>query len=234
MATSLFLSDYSRYRGTPIYQDKASGALFFGPWQVIDFPPALDDKWVEISEDEGLRLDLIAATEYGNPALWWVIAMANQISNPFTQLYGYASFARSPLIFAPDGRQCFYALSIKIGANYNVGNAHGLTFTTTATTIQIYKAEELAESFTNLSPYPLDIDGNYDPRFWGNLASGLLKIVWTATDVLQPSISGIPGPMPSNSSSYLTGGVDERKISLRLPSLALVTAALDQAAANSS
>ena len=230
MASSLFLSDYSRYRGTPVYQDKASGALFFGPWQVIDFPPALNDSWVEINEDEGLRLDLIASTEYGNPALWWVIAQANQISNPFTQLYGYASFARSPLIFAPDGRQCFYATSRHIGANYNVGNALGLTFTTTATTLAIYRAEKLTESFTDLSPYPLDPEGNYNPLFWGNLPSGLLNIVWTATDVLQPSISGIPGPMPSNTSSYLTGGVDERKISLRLPSLASIVAALDRAA----
>jgi len=230
MATSLFLSDYSRYRGTPVYQDKASGELFFGPWRVIDFPPALDDKWVEINEEEGLRLDLVASTEYGNPALWWVIAQANDLSNPFTQLYGYASFARSPLIFAPDGRQCFYATARWIGANYNVGNSLGLTFTTTATTLDIFKAEQLVESFTNLSPYPLDPEGNFNPYFWGVLPSALLNIVWTATDILQPSISGIPGPMPSNSSSYLTGGVDERKISLRLPTLASITAALDKAA----
>src|ERR1700747_1077537 len=168
MALTISLSDFSRYRGTPIYQDKTSGQLFYGPWQVIDFPPALDDKWVEINEDEGLRFDLIASTEYGSSALWWVIAQANDITNPFPQLYGYASFARSPLIFAPDGRQCFYATSIHIGANYNVGNVYGLTFKTTATTLNIFKAGELAENFTDLSPYPLDIEGNYNPFFWGN------------------------------------------------------------------
>ena len=64
MAKSLFLSDYSRYRSTPVYQDIASGQLFFGPWQVIDFPAALDDSWVEINEDQGLRLDLIASEKY--------------------------------------------------------------------------------------------------------------------------------------------------------------------------
>jgi hypothetical protein len=229
MALTISLSDFSRYRGTPIYQDKTSGQLFYGPWQVIDFPPALDDKWVEINEDEGLRFDLIAGTEYGSSALWWVIAQANDITNPFTQLYGYASYARSPLIFAPDGRQCFYATSINIGANYNVGNAYGLTFKTTATTLDLFKAGELAESFTDLSPYPLDIQGNYNPYFWGNLPSGYLKIIWTATDILQPSISGIPGPQPITTFSYLTGGIDERKISLRIPSFSSVMAALDRA-----
>src|SRR3981189_2565999 len=100
MPKSLSLSDFSSYRGTPVYQDKDSGQLFFGPCQVIDFPAASDDDWVEINEERGLRLDLIASSKYGRPDLWWVIAQANQISNPFTQLYGYASFARSPLIFA--------------------------------------------------------------------------------------------------------------------------------------
>jgi hypothetical protein len=230
MAQTLFVPDYSRYRGTPVYQDKVSGQLFFGPWQTIDFPPAPDDEWLEINEEEGLRLDFIATTRYNNGALWWVIARANAISNPFTELYCYASYARSPLIFAPDGRQCFYATSIHIGANYNVGNAYGLTFKTTATTLNIFKAGELAESFTDLSPYPLDSEGNYNPFFWGNLPSGYLKIIWTATDILQPSISGIPGPMPVSTSSYLTGGIDERKISLRLPSFASVMAILDRAA----
>jgi hypothetical protein len=234
MATSLTLSDFSRYRGTPVYQDKASGQLFFGPWQTIDFPPALDDGWVEINEDTGLRLDLISSQEYGVPDLWWAIARANAISNPFTQLYGYASFARSPLIFAPDRRQCFYATSKNIGANYNVGGSLGLTFKTTATTLDIFLAGNLAknESYTNLSPYPLDINGSFNPHFWGNLPSGLLNIIWTATDVLQPNISGIPGPMPVSTSSYLTGGVDERKISLRVPSFSAVMAALDKAASN--
>lgn len=232
MPRSLLLSDYSRYRGTPVYQDKASGQLFFGPWQPIDFPPALDDGWVEINENKGLRLDLIASREYGRPDLWWVIAQANSISNPFTQLYGYATFARSPLIFAPDGRQCFYATSKHIGANYNVGNSLGLTFKTTATTLDIFLAGKPAknESYINLSPYPLDIDGKYNPYFWGNLPSGFLNIIWTATDILQPNISGIPGPQPVNTSSYLTGGVDERTLSLRIPAISNVMAALDRAA----
>jgi hypothetical protein len=232
-AQSLTLSDYSRYRGTPVYQDAASGQLFFGPWQPIDFPPASDDTWEEVNGDKGLRLDLISSKKYGRPDLWWVIARANDLSNPFTQLYGYASYARSPLIFAPDGRQCFYATSKNIGANYNVGNSLGLTFKTTATTLRIFLDGVLAknESYINLSPYPLDEEGKYNPHFWGNLPSGLLNIIWTATDVLQPNISGIEGPQPVSTSSYLTGGVDERTIYLRLPSLSNVMSALDNAAA---
>jgi hypothetical protein len=100
-------------------------------------------------------LDLVSSNQYGRPDLWWVIAQANDISDPFTQLFGYPSKARSPVIFSSDGRACFYATSRQFGANYNAGGVQGLTFATTATTLKVYVADGLAETFTGLSPYPL-------------------------------------------------------------------------------
>jgi hypothetical protein len=219
----------SRYTGTKVYQDAASGQAYFGPWEAIDFPPAFDDDWVQIRDLDGLRLDYLATRIYGSPDLWWVIARANDIQNPFTQLYGYASYAKSPTVFAADGRPCFYATSYSTGEMYNVDNSKGLTFATTETTLSVYVRGLLAETFTDLSPYPLDEAGAVDLKFWGAAPSAWIVIHWIATDVLQPSLSGIPGPRPQPTKSYLTGGVDPRYISLRLPSRDNVNAILDAA-----
>lgn len=228
-ANTLFVPDFSRYKGTNVYQDKASGQMFFGPWGAIDFPEALDDRWVRIRGRDGLRLDLVASAEYGTPQLWWVLAAANQISNPFTQLYGYAAYARSPLIFSDDARACFYATAMQYGENKNVDELYGLTFKTTATTFRVYVAGELTETFENLTPYPLNVNGSINYKFWGRLISAWVKINWVATDILQPVLSGIPAPVPTVISSYLTGGVDDRMLSLRVPSLTNVMSILDSA-----
>jgi hypothetical protein len=224
---SLFVPSLSRYVGTKIYQDAASGQPFYGPWRAIDFPPALDDTWVQIRDLDGLRLDYLSIREYGTPDLWWVIARANDIQNPFTQLYGYASYAKSPTVFAADGRPCFYATAYSTGENYNVDNSKGLTFVTTETTLTVYVRNLLAETFTDLSPYPLNEAGEVDRKFWGALPSAWIVVHWIATDVLRPSLSGIEGPRPAPTKSYLTGGVDPRYISLRIPSRNTISAVLD-------
>jgi hypothetical protein len=232
MATnSLFINTYSRYQGTVVYQDSASGQLFYGPWQSIIFPQAPDDSWIQIRTDDGLRLDNVSQNAYGTPALWWVIAEANDISNPFTQVYGIASYARSPLIFSIDSRPCFYATSKNLGNNYNVDSSLGITFTTTATTLVIRVAGRAEEVFLNLSPYPQNIDGSTNLFFWGAVNSNWININWVSPDVLQPAISGITGPTPASVTSYLTGGVDEMIISLRVPSINNVMNTLSASAA---
>jgi hypothetical protein len=225
----------SRYRGTPVYQDLSSGQIYFGPYQSIKFPPASDDTWVFIRSSEGIRLDLIASQPppngYGSPAYWWVIAAANDIQNAFTQIYGFAQYARSPLIFSTDSRPCFYATAVEFGENYNVDNSLGITFKTTPTTLEVFVAGALKETFTNLSPYPLTTSGAPNPQFWGSVPSAWVKINWVSPDILQPALSGISGPTPDNFTSYLTGGVDEMLVSLRLPSLSNVISTLNAAAA---
>jgi hypothetical protein len=229
-APKLNIPEYSRYRTTRFYQDGASGQLYYAPWTPVEFPPALDDQWVSINEYEGMRLDLIAAREYGRSDLWWVVARANDIFDPFTQLYGYPQKARSPVIFSADGRECFYAIARQLGSNYNTDSVTGLTFKTSATTLEVYVTEVLKETFVGLSPYPINEDGTTNRNFWGSVGSAWIEINWIAVDTLRPEISGIEAPAPRDTSSYLTGGVDERKIYLRLPSLQNITTILDNAA----
>lgn len=230
-ANTVFVSNFSRYRGTPVYQDAVSSQLFFGPWHGLEFPVGLDDTWVQVRSADGLRLDLIANEVYGSSELWWVIACANEIANPFTQLFGYAAYARSPVIFSADGRACFYATAKEYGVNYNVGSSLGLTFKTTPTTLEVSVAGQARELFANLSPYPAKLDGSLNPTFWGTVNSKWLNVVWVSADTLQPAISGIIGPSPITTRSYLTNGVDEMIISLRIPSIANVITVLDASAA---
>ena len=41
------------------------------------------DKYHEVEQNEENRLDIIANKYYGSPDLWWVIAMGNNIIDPF-------------------------------------------------------------------------------------------------------------------------------------------------------
>lgn len=230
--TSLIVPPTSRYSGTRILQDSASGQLYYGPWTPIDFPPAPDDTWEQIKGRDGLRLDLLSIKKYGVPDFYWVICRANDIQNPLTQVYGYASYAKSPIIFAADGRSCFWLRALNIGSRYNVDDVEGITFSTTNTTLKIYISGELKETFTDLSQYPYKTDGTADIQFWGAIGSVYVQCNWIATDILQPELSGIVGPQPQPTNSYLDGGVDPRTLSLRMPSISNIQTTLANAAQN--
>ena len=49
--------------------------------ETIYFPPSDQDSYVIVNREN--RLDLVAESIYGNAELWWVIALANDILNPF-------------------------------------------------------------------------------------------------------------------------------------------------------
>ena len=49
-------------------------------------PSQPDDLFVTVKAGEDFRLDLIAQRVYDNPELWWIIARANRIFNPFDEL----------------------------------------------------------------------------------------------------------------------------------------------------
>ena len=61
--------------------DSVSGSVTF--WDTPDFPyliPQADDVYVVIDQYHLGRLDLLAYQQYGDPDLWWVIALANNIN----------------------------------------------------------------------------------------------------------------------------------------------------------
>ena len=89
MTRKITLSYDSRYINTQLLQlvDDTTGnpinAFVWGVWTPIDFEKSSRDKIVTVSRRLVGRLDLLAFDSYGNPNLWWVIARANDISDPF-------------------------------------------------------------------------------------------------------------------------------------------------------
>ena len=74
------------YAKTPIYStdtDTEEGkAIVFGLLQDVIVPDATDIVY-KVPTGALFRLDLIATTFYGVPDLWWVIARANNLLDPF-------------------------------------------------------------------------------------------------------------------------------------------------------
>lgn len=58
-------------------------------WEMFE-PPAIleqaDDTTYTVTD--GDRIDLIANKFYGNPRLWWIVAVANDLDDLPTDLYG--------------------------------------------------------------------------------------------------------------------------------------------------
>jgi nucleoid-associated protein YgaU len=75
--------------------------------QVLEFPsepvvaPGADEIIYTVQAGEEGRLDLIASRVYGDPSLWWFIAGANNIFNPFSLKEMYAGM---PIRIPPSSR----------------------------------------------------------------------------------------------------------------------------------
>jgi len=71
----------SQFRFTPVYRD--ADFIRFGLRQTPVYPSSADRTYVVPAHQEN-RLDLISNAFYGTPELWWVIADANNMSDPMT------------------------------------------------------------------------------------------------------------------------------------------------------
>lgn len=80
------LSLRSRYRNTRVRKDDETKIVFFGIWR----PPVVEEtrppKRHRISPDEIHRPDLISHREYGDPNLFWAIAIRNNMLFPFLDI----------------------------------------------------------------------------------------------------------------------------------------------------
>lgn len=70
----------SRHRFVEKYRDWMDGVLYRGTRSNMEFKVKETDVFHVIAEGE--RLDSLAYHYYADPALWWVIADANDIKNP--------------------------------------------------------------------------------------------------------------------------------------------------------
>lgn len=74
---------YSRYRCLDriVYEDGVEAIE--SPDRIV-FPKSTEDKYIKVKNHQANRLDLIAYEEYNTPRLWWAIAIASNILDPFS------------------------------------------------------------------------------------------------------------------------------------------------------
>lgn len=70
----------SRYKGCVKYRDQTDGVVYRQTCPRREFARKQTDVYHVLAD--GDRLDLLAYRYYGDCALWWVIAEANDIANP--------------------------------------------------------------------------------------------------------------------------------------------------------
>lgn len=81
----------SRYRNTRYFKRRVRGLNGFEEvveqetWVPPEIEPSQDDLSTTVEAGEIGRLDLVALRVYNNASLWWVIAFANDIIDPFEE-----------------------------------------------------------------------------------------------------------------------------------------------------
>lgn len=89
MTKRIKLPPFSHLQKTPLFQikDKRTKTLTsvytWGRWERIDFEPRADDLFHLVTDGDVGRLDLLAKRYYEDVNMWWVIADANLIWDPF-------------------------------------------------------------------------------------------------------------------------------------------------------
>lgn len=78
--------NYDRYKNCKLLEDKETGELLLSSLNPIEIHHHPNDIYHRIKNNEVSRLDILAHLYYKNPLLWWVIALANDIHDPFLPL----------------------------------------------------------------------------------------------------------------------------------------------------
>lgn len=78
------VNPFDRYKNCKILTDSTLGEVLLSTRDIKDVKLNVDDVYHTVKANEVCRLDLISYNYYGNPLLWWVIAQANNIYDPFT------------------------------------------------------------------------------------------------------------------------------------------------------
>lgn len=79
--------DYSdRYKNCKILTDVNTGEVLLSTREIKDTYATAKDTYHRVESHELNRLDILAQMYYQNPSMWWVIAEANNIFDPFEEL----------------------------------------------------------------------------------------------------------------------------------------------------
>lgn len=76
----------NRYRKCHVYADTETKEYVLSTRPIEEIPKSVDDSFHTVTSYEAYRLDLIAYNYYQNALLWWVIAQANNIKDPFNDV----------------------------------------------------------------------------------------------------------------------------------------------------
>lgn len=72
----------SRYKNLRRLEGE-KGKLYHENWIKKYIDESSEDQFMTVSLDDENRLDIISNRYYGTPRYWWVIALANEIIDPF-------------------------------------------------------------------------------------------------------------------------------------------------------
>lgn len=75
-----------RYKECPVLEDIETGDVLLATREQVEIPNHPNDIYHRIKSHEVTRLDILAHEYYKNPLLWWIIAQANDIYDPFISL----------------------------------------------------------------------------------------------------------------------------------------------------
>ena len=74
-------SHTNRYRNNSVYSSE--GEIFFETYDIPDLPKSVKDIYHQLKAGEEGRWDLISYKYYKSVNYWWLICIANDISDPF-------------------------------------------------------------------------------------------------------------------------------------------------------
>lgn len=73
----------SRYKNLRTLYNEDKKVIVHENWNKVDIPESNLDKYYTVDIVSENRLDIIASSYYNSPRYWWVIALANNINDPF-------------------------------------------------------------------------------------------------------------------------------------------------------
>lgn len=76
----------SRYSKIRRIQDDETGEIFHETYNNYSIPEKSSDTYFTVDTAVENRLDIISMRYYKSPIMWWVIAIANNIIDPFSEI----------------------------------------------------------------------------------------------------------------------------------------------------
>ena len=73
-------SKVSRYKRLKVYRDETN--VYFDIPEYLEIPHHPDDQYFSVTQKYIDRIDLVSHKFYNESKLWWVIAKANNLTNP--------------------------------------------------------------------------------------------------------------------------------------------------------